>query len=183
MKTFTFAGFICVAILSLCCTAAYSQPFRKLTVDDFKGRPNPGNGETVAYTNCAIQFSYVAKKERDYYLLDFTILLTMDNNASWMDRSRVTSNALMAEILKHEQGHYNIAYMEQQEVLRILSKTVFRENYQVEAKSIFNRLNAKYKQLNYDYDNDTQHMVNRVQQHSWDEFFRRQLSTEYLANN
>ena len=83
---------------------------------------------------------------------------------------------MLAEILKHEQGHYTIAYLEQQELLRAVGKTVFQRNYQYEAMRIFNEIDAKYKQLNYDYDQDTQHMTNRVQQKSWDVYFQKRLT-------
>jgi len=63
--------------------------------------------------------------------------------------------------LKHEQGHYAIAFMEQQELLRTVGKTVFYADYQYVAQSIFDRIDAKYRQLNLDYDADTNHMLNR----------------------
>ena len=100
-----------------------------------------------------------------------------------MDKKRVISVEMLDEILKHEQGHYNIAYLEQQEILRAVSKTVFYADYKVAAKGIFDRIDAKYQQLNLDYDVDTQHMTNREQQHSWDVFFRNRLGAEYLAQN
>jgi hypothetical protein len=178
-----FAGLICVAILWLGVTAANAQSFRKLTVDDFQGAPDPAAGNVIAYTHCSIDYNYVAKKERNYYMLSFNIKLTVNNNRSWMDKKRVTSREMLAEILKHEQGHYNIAYLEQQELLREVSKTVFYGDYQSVAKSIFDRIAAKYHQLNLDYDADTQHMVDRQQQHSWDMFFKKRLGSEYLAEN
>jgi predicted secreted Zn-dependent protease len=92
-----------------------------------------------------------------------------------MDRSRITSEKMLAEVLRHEQGHYDIAYMEQQELIRALERTRFSANYQSEAQSLFNRIDNKYKQLNYDYDDDTSHMQNRNQQSSWDAFFRQKI--------
>jgi len=102
----------------------------------------------------------------------------MNSDRSFIDRSRVTSATMLAEILKHEQGHYNIAFMEQQELLRTVSHTVFYGNYRAVADAIFNRIDAKYKQLNTDYDNDTQNSTNRVQQQSWDAYFKKKL--EYM---
>ena len=154
---------------------SFSQPYRQLTIDDFRGIPNTNNGATIAYTNCSIDFKYQAHRERDYYILNFNINLALNSNKSWMDKQRITSQAQLSEILKHEQGHYIIAYMEQEELLRAVSKTVFRADYQYQASNIFNRIDAKYKQLNLDYDEDTQHMVNRVQQQSWDAYFKKRL--------
>jgi len=169
---------IYLALLLLFCTTAFAQPYRRLTVDDFRGIPKTDAGPVVAFTNCTIEFSYVATKESYYYVLNFTIRLTMNSNESWIDRRRIASNEMIAEILKHEQGHYNIAYLEQQELLRTVGKTVFYGNYNSVAREIFNRIDAKYKQINQNYDTDTQNSTNRVQQHSWDEYFKKQL--EYM---
>lgn len=172
---FGFVRLICLAALCFF-TADYAsaQGFHQLTADDFKGVPRTDQF-TVAYTNCSISFHYQAHRERNYYLLNFNIGLTLNNDKSWLDRSRITSNALLAEILKHEQGHYTIAYMEQQELLRELKKNVFYADYQTVAQAIFDRIDAKYKQLNLDYDADTQHMQNRMQQLSWDAYFKKRL--------
>jgi predicted secreted Zn-dependent protease len=102
----------------------------------------------------------------------------MNRDRSWIDRSRITSKELLTEILKHEQGHYNIAYLEQQEVIRTMTRTRFTSNYRQEAMDIFNSIDAKYKQLNIDYDEDTRHMQNRQQQRSWDIYFNKRL--EYM---
>jgi len=164
---------LCVLVTSI----AQAQDFHQLTIDDFRGVPRTDQG-TVAYTNCSINFHYEAHRERDYYRLDFDIRLVLNNYKSWMDKKRVTTNDQLAEILKHEQGHYTIAYMEQQELLRAVRKTVFHADYQYMAKNIFDRIDAKYKQLNLDYDADTQHMLNRTQQQSWDAYFKKRL--EYM---
>jgi uncharacterized HAD superfamily protein len=171
-----FGRLICIPLLLIFLSAAArAQPYKRLTVDDFRGIPGPANSVVVAKTNCTIEYRYSARPENDYYILNFTITLTMNRDRSWMDRRRLPNAAAVAEILKHEQGHYDISYMEQQELLRTVSHTVFRDDYQQAANAIFERIDAKYKQLNLDYDNDTQNSVNRVQQHSWDVYFARTL--------
>ena len=163
-------------LLFFCTSAAFAQPYKKLTIDDFRGVPNGGNTGDVAFTYCSIEFSYKAKREDNYYLLTFNIKLVMNSDQSWMDKSKIGSHAAMVEILKHEQGHYNIAYMEQQELLRTVGRTVFHEDYQRVANAIFDRIDAKYKQLNLDYDADTGNSTNRVQQQSWNDYFDRKLA-------
>ena len=163
------------ALWLLVINTASAQAVRQLTANDFKGVPLTGQS-TVAYTNCSINFQYEAHRERNFYLLDFNIQLTLNDCKSWMDKKRITSDEMLAEVLKHEQGHYLIAYMEQQELLRTVSKTIFYANYQSAAQNIFNRIDAKYKQLNLDYDADTQHMQNRTQQQSWDAYFKKRLT-------
>lgn len=164
------------AVLLLFTVAAFAQPHRQLTTDDFQGYPRANNRGVVAYTNCTIDFRFQASRDGGgSYRLNFNVTLQMNRDRSWIDRSRITSQAVMAEILKHEQGHYTIAYLEQQEVLRTVSRVRFSSNYQNEAMAIFNRIDAKYKQLNKDYDEDTEHSTNRQQQHSWDVYFIKRL--------
>ncbi len=83
----------------------------------------------LPFTNCNIEFSHTYK-EKNYYRLDFSILVVMDHEKSWLDRNKAPSREYLAEILKHEQGHYNMAYLEQQELLRTVSHTVFYADYQ-----------------------------------------------------
>jgi predicted secreted Zn-dependent protease len=168
------AFFICT-LLCFGLNAASAQPHRTLTINDFQGAPRANGRSVIAYTNCTIDFKYQASREDGDYRLHFNVRMFMNNYKSWIDRSRITSTEQLAEILKHEQGHYTIAYLEQQEVLRAVEHTRFTANYDAEAMAIFNRIDAKYKQLNQDYDEDTQHMINRQQQHSWDIYFAKRL--------
>ena len=173
---FRFTSLTCGIVLCVCVVnVAFAQSFHQLSIDDFQGTPNYNKQGVIAYTNCTIDFRYEAHREVNYYRLDFDIRLMLNNNKSWMDKRRVTSDEMLAEILKHEQGHYIIAYLEEQELLRTVEKTVFHEDYQYIAKNIFDRIDAKYKQLNYNYDEDTQHMTNRIQQHSWDLYFQKRM--------
>jgi hypothetical protein len=156
--------------------AAQQHDYHQLTIDDFQGVPRSNGDGVIAYTNCTIDFHYEATPANGYYRLNFRITLQLNHYRSWMDKSRVTSRQQLAEILRHEQGHYIIAYMEQQELLRVVGRTVFHEDYQRAAQEIFDRVDAKYKQLNRDYDDDTHHMVDRTQQKSWNDYFNRQLA-------
>jgi hypothetical protein len=173
---FRFVRLIYSLILCIFLTSgALAQSYHKLNVSDFKGIPQHNNGGVIAYTNTTINYTYVPSWQNGYYRLDFTIKLVVNKNESWIDKSRVTSPEMLAEILKHEQGHYNIAYLEQQELLRTVGRTVFYDDYLTKAKEILHRIDAKYKQLNADYDEDTNHMLNREQQRSWDAYFKKQL--------
>jgi hypothetical protein len=168
------AGTVSVLLL-LASSPLFAQSFRQLTADDFQGYPRANNRGVVAYTSCTIDFRFQASHQDGEYILHFNVRLDMNSNRSWIDRSRISSQQSMAEILKHEQGHYNIAYLEQQDVLRAVNHTRFTANYQNEAMAIFNRIDARYKQLNIDYDEDTEHSINRQQQHSWDLYFAKRI--------
>jgi hypothetical protein len=164
-------------LLSTICNSVAAQPYRQLTADDFQG--NPGHdGMVIAYTHCDIDMRYDVSTRKGWYELTFYIQVIMNKDRSWIDRSRITSQTMLAEILRHEQGHYTIAYFEQQELLRTFGRTVFRADYQAAVKEIFDRIHAKYAQLTKDYDGDTEHSLNRAQQESWNKYFDRRL--EYM---
>ena len=169
-------GAICVVVLMLPgLQKASAQEYHTLSTQDFRGNPHR-TGDVIAHTHCTINFHYEANPINGYYQLSFDIRLVMNREQSWLDIARITSQDQLAEVLKHEQGHYAICYMEQQELLRTVGKTVFSANYRREAQDILDRIDARYKQLNYDYDADTQHMVNRVQQNSWNIYFDKKLN-------
>jgi hypothetical protein len=154
---------------------ANAQPYRRLTTEDFQGQPKH-DGDRVAETACAISMRYDVHARDNHYQLTFYVMLDVDRQKSWLDRFTVNTPEKLIEILKHEQGHYTISYMEQQELLRTFDRTRFDDNYRAEVNEIFERIHAKYQQLNRDYDDDTRHSRNLVQQASWDKYFKRRLA-------
>ncbi len=170
VKLTCMLAFILIAI----CTGK-AQPYKQLTTNDFQGPPRH-YGDVVAETACSISLKYDVHARNNYYQLTFYVTLEVDREKSWLDRDIRNNPAKLIEILKHEQGHYSISYMEQQELLRTFDRTRFDENYKDEVNEIFERIHAKYQQLNRDYDDDTSHSRNLVQQASWDKYFRRKLA-------
>jgi len=177
---FGFVGvmgvFACLLVFQMA-GAQSPGPYHKLTAEEFYGVPEIANNDVVAHTNCFIDFQYRAQSDRNgVYHLTSDIKLVFNNKKSWIDRKQVLSPAHLEQILNHEQGHYTLAYLEQQELIRAVNKTRFDANYDHEAASLFDRVHEKYKQLSLDYDDDTDHMRNHQQQHSWDEYFKKQLA-------
>jgi hypothetical protein len=175
---FSLPGIACTIVLWLLYinnAVAQSPSYHTLTADEFEGIP-PANSGLIAYTNCSVDFHYHVTGEKNYYRLGYNIRLIFNRDKSWIDRKKIRSSETMDEVLKHEQGHYTIAYMEQQELIRTVARTRFGADYQQMAGNIFDRIDAKYKQLTLDYDEDTGHMINRVQQHSWDLYFKKRLT-------
>ncbi|MCJ8208235.1 DUF922 domain-containing Zn-dependent protease [Mucilaginibacter sp. RS28] len=173
---------ICAVALCLGIFSAKAQ-YHLLNTSDFQGRPDcSGN---VAYTNCTIDFSYQPTPANGFYHLDFRIKVVVNKDRSWIDKSRITSGQMLDEILKHEQGHYTLAFLMQQEMLRVFANTRFGSNYEQQVNTIFGALKNKYHQLNNDYDEDTNHSIDRKQQNSWDLYFRQQIGqyTRVAMNN
>ena len=176
---FCFVGLVCAAVWVTCAsgiTPQQSSNYHQLGAHEFEGTPG-GMPGVVAYTSCYIDFYYrVTNDKRNNFNLTFDIRLLFNRDKSWIDRKRIVSDNHLTEILNHEQGHYTIAYMEQQELIRAVSKTRFGANYQAQATAIFDRIHAKYEQLTQNYDTDTRNSLDKVQQHSWDEYFKKRLT-------
>ncbi|HJP63707.1 MAG TPA: DUF922 domain-containing protein [Mucilaginibacter sp.] len=166
--------FYLLVFLIIFSVLAKAQPYRQLSAEDFRGEPQRG-GLAVAATACTIDLKYDVHARNGNYQLKFYIRLLIDRERSWMDHERVNTPEMLAEILKHEQGHYAINYLEQQELQRELEGRQYSGNYKEEVSAIFDRIHEKYDQLNKDYDDDTENSRNRKQQATWDRYFQRQL--------
>ncbi|NCD68624.1 DUF922 domain-containing protein [Mucilaginibacter agri] len=170
-----YVSVICaIAFIFTGVRAVKAQTYHQLNINDFQGAPQRSTGN-LAYTNCMLDFSYQPVYTRGYYHLTFYINMKMDKDHSWLDKSRITSNDMLTEVLKHEQGHYIFAYLMQQELARILGGMRFGSNYEQQVSTVFTGIKKKYRQLNDDYDEDTSHMQNRKQQNAWDLYFKSQL--------
>jgi len=152
------------------------QPYRQLTPNDFTGAVPPGSGFYVAHTSCNVTMNYNVRKYQSNYHLTFDIRLMLNRDRSWINRQMITNADMMDEVLRHEQGHYQIAYLMQQEMIHELNQTRYTGDYQRQTDNIFKRIDDKYRQMNADYDDDTQHMQNRKQQSAWITFLNRQVA-------
>ncbi|HEY9534273.1 MAG TPA: hypothetical protein VIQ77_07035 [Mucilaginibacter sp.] len=173
-----FVRVICALGITLCVNdLAFAQSsYRQLTVNDFRGAPQNTGSDAVAHTKCTIDFKYYLADIRDgAYRLTFDVRVLMRPDRSWIDFRRVTTQAMLRRVLNHEQGHYNISCLEQQEILREASRMRFSQNYNYEARALFDRIHNKYQILNQNYDIDTRHMLDDKQQHSWDVYFQRRI--------
>lgn len=172
-----------------CCLLGNSvvkaQTYRQLTADDFAGPIPPNSGFYVAHTSCNVFMNYNVRNLRSNYHLTFDIQLKLNRERSWLNRKIANTPESLAQVLRHEQGHYQIAYLMQQEMIRELNAYHYTGDYQHQANTIFKRIDDKYRHMNEDYDEDTQHMQNRKQQTAWVNFLDRELtrSGSLAANN
>jgi hypothetical protein len=161
----------------LCGTGvALAQPYRQLTPNDFTGQVPQGSGFYIAHTSCNVTMNYRVQKYRGNYQLSFDINLVLNRDRSWLNRQVVNTPETMAEVLRHEQGHYQIAYLMQQEMIRDLNQARYSGDYQRQTDAIFKRIDDKYRQMNADYEQDTQHMQNRKQQAAWVNYLNQEIA-------
>lgn len=81
-----------------------------------------------------------------------------------------------SELLKHEQGHFDIAKLFEIELKGKLNNSVYSKlNYQIEIDSIYNELLEKYLALEKKYDEETNHLYNKQEQKKWDLYFNEHI--------
>lgn len=172
----TYVKLICVVMLFILGAGeAKAQGYRQLTVADFTGAVPAGSGFYVAHTSCNVTMRYNVQSYRSNYRLTFDVPLVFNPQRSWINRQMITNADMMAEVLHHEQGHYLIAFLMQQEMIRELNAFRYTGDYQRQANNIFNRIDEKYRRMNAAYDSETMHMQDRKQQANWTVFLNKQL--------
>jgi hypothetical protein len=149
---------------------ANAQYYHRLAASDFEGYP-PRTTNFLAYTNCTVRYTYQVVQHNDQYDVDFDVRLELNKDQSYIRLAEVKDQDMLLHILRHEQGHYNIAYLLKSELARVFKKYRYSANYQNEITAIFNRVNDKYQHINDEYERQTEHMQNDGNQEKWNAWF------------
>jgi predicted secreted Zn-dependent protease len=98
---------------------------------------------------------------------------TVLKNDSWVLPDKKSS-----ELLEHEQGHFDFAMLCSREFEKaVRSTTLLKINYPQKIDSIFKATLNKYKQMEIQYDTETNHMFDRSKQAEWNRALETMLKT------
>ena len=149
---------------------------RLLQWTDFKGKPNDSS-PFFAYTawKTNVKFSGVQFEGEKAILNGFEMTVEFDANNSWVKKGKET-----IELLKHEQGHFDVGVLYMQEVLNSIPSASFtKAGYKDEFQKFIKDIHQKYVAMGEKYDKDTAHSINKSEQVKWNAFFEeRVLSKE-----
>lgn len=140
----------------------------KLTWDDFTGRVDKSSVHD-AVTTYTYNYKYKGRKvEGDSARFEgLEIVLELDAKNSWAKKGKLTD-----DLLKHEQGHFNIGIMHAREVLKAMQALRFTPaTYTAGLQRVINDAAKKYNAMTLQYDKETDHSKNKEQQQKWDAFF------------
>lgn len=171
-----------VMLSSLVPLISKAQPYRHLAPRDFAGAP-PTDSYFAAYTCCYVHYSYTTTRHNGIYNVGFDVQLEFNGQKSYIRFDQINNNTTLTDILDHEQGHYNIAWLMRNELYTVLSHHHYTANYEYEIASLFRGVDIKYHKMNDDYESQTLHMTNHKNQLKWDTWFNRQLNNSDLAEN
>jgi len=128
-----------------------------LTWDDFKGKPD-ASSPYKALTESVINIE-IKTKGMEAFL---TIHNYFDKNQSW------TKTKTDANLLNHEQMHFNIAEIWTRKLReKLKGKTFEIKTFQTELNSMHSEIHRESKAMQAEYDKETEHSVNTVNQQKW----------------
>ena len=129
---------------------------KKLSWDDFT-MASPSNMRDAALTTTFIGFSF--SKSRDE--LNFDIECKFQKSRSWI---RVKTDY----ILKHEQGHFDIAEIFARKLNKEITEFLAKSKQHEELNKIYTKVMNEKSDLQKLYDDETNHSIKKIRQAAWD---------------
>lgn len=144
----------------------------QLTWNDFNGKPDAGSSFNA---NTGYKFNTRLKsinfKADTAVINGFEIDLELDAKLTWVKKGKETDY-----LLKHEQGHFDIAVLLAHEILKQVSEAHFtKTNFQNALNKIVNTVGEKYRKMGITYDEETDHSINTTVQQEWNRFLEQAL--------
>ena len=163
MKRIVFILFF----MSMQCTVAQDTELpwnagKKLTWNDFKANPDRSH-PYAAITYSGMSYGFSADVVNGEVYVKYNVNCFFVANKSWVKRRYLGD----AELLKHEQLHFDITELFTRKFRKELSVMNFTENVKSEIKVVYKRLTREKVSLQEQYDSETDHSKNKRVQKTW----------------
>jgi len=143
---------------------------QKLSWEDFKGSINAMSDESAAATHCGIGFKVNSSETKGKP--EVIVYNTFYTNKSW-----VRSDAKIASILLHEQGHFDLCEIYTRKLRTMMSNFDFHiADVKGSLMAIFSKVNDEYELRQQAYEAETIHGTNEVQQKKWLQIINNELN-------
>ena len=133
---------------------------RSLTWDDFKGRVNKrSNFDALTSASFGFNYKYLSGQ---YYT--FIISVGFDEKSSWVKMENATD-----DLLKHEQGHFDINEIYARLCIKELQhvKVKNMDKFGKEVEKVFDKVNRQMMKFQDEYDKETNHSKVKDKQIEW----------------
>lgn len=147
------------------------QEDRPLKWDDFKGKPDYSQ-KAGAVTVWATNYTYNWENGDSTYIVTFNIENDFDVMGSW-----VLSDARTADLLRHEQLHFDINELFTRKMAAAFKSAIYTANIKAEIEKIHQKYKAESDAMEAKYDVETGHSKNRDKQLQWERYIKLQLLT------
>jgi hypothetical protein len=144
---------------------------RLLAWDDFKGTPDPLS-RSLAHTYWRVHYWIDdTAMSGDTVACKFRIHVTFDTARSWVKPGKGTD-----KLLKHEQGHFDIAKLCGRELkFRFAALQLYKYDYEQQVMRKFEEVFQKYVDIQQLYDDESDHGASAEGQQKWDVVFEREF--------
>ena len=146
------------------------HPERKLSFSDFKGNP-PAITPGVAATYSGIKMAYAFTKEANKTTIDIELTCYFNPLKSWMKKEGKTTN-----VLAHEQGHFDLTYIQFSRLAQAISESTFSSNWKTELLNLRQKNIDELEQIQKHYDKTTHHGTIKEEQEKYLELISSQLA-------
>lgn len=145
---------------------------RKLRADDFKGKPDQLSKAGGA-TYCGFGLDYDINIRGFKLYIEIKTICVFNKTRSWLLSIAKTD----AYILAHEQLHFDICYWQMTRLMANLSQENFTlENLKTKLKKCFTSQFDTYEKLQEQYDEETNHGLDELEQARWAKLVQEKLS-------
>lgn len=129
---------------------------RQLTWADFKGNPNPSSDAAASTTTyLGIEYNISSKG------FSYDIQCRFSRTRSW-------GKSKTDYILKHEQGHFDIAELFARKLHKEMGEYKFNKNtFKSDLRVIYERVSKEKEEFQNRYDRETDHSRRSVRQSEW----------------
>lgn len=145
-----------------------------LSWEDFKGPVRANNEESAAATHCGIGFKLSASKEG-------TQPQIIVYNNFYINKSWVKPDAMMPEILCHEQGHFDLCEIYTRKLNNKMNSfsasAVADKNIHQALMSLYLEVKNEYEDRQQQYEEQTLHGTIKGQQKKWQKMIATELNT------
>jgi hypothetical protein len=160
MKPILIIAFICsVNITSFAQNAILWNEKQPLQWLHFSGPVNE-NSRFDAESFAEVKFNYVFNSPTDFY---FDVYANFNKDISWCKKEYQT-----ADLLKHEQLHFDIAGLYAKRLKAAFEGFQYSEDFKNEIQQIFDQKKTEYHLMQQQYDEETNHSLKKERQKDWE---------------
>ncbi len=139
----------------------YWREDRKLSWLEFEGEVQ-AESPFEAMTVSGIEYGYQVNNRNGEIKITFQVRAYFNPNTSW-----VKPSSRMAELLAHEQVHFDISELHARSLSKALNEAVFTANFKGEIEAIYQSVINRRAKMQELYDRETNHSRNPEKQLEW----------------
>lgn len=149
---------------------------RLLSWNDFKGPVKATSEESAAATHCGIGFKTCRREDGKQGIVVY--------NTFYVNKSWVRPDAKIAEILFHEQGHFDLCEIYTRK-LRVAMSTVdlTAPNLKQVLEQVYFDVKEQYENRQFAYETETTHGTNFAHQRRWHDIMSNELRQSETNDN